>query len=364
MSTLFGAANSTTPILGDLKNDVALSDPPSDSISDLAFSPAPNGPDFLAVSSWDNKVRIYEINQSGQSQGRHAYEHSQPVLNCDWSRDGTKLASAGADKNVKVCDIGSQQDMVVGTHDQPVRCVRFFENNGTPMLISGSWDKTIKYWDLRLQTPAATIQYRYINVINLKDPTKFYKTLQSPLKWQTRVVSCFADSMGFAIGSIEGRCAFQYVEEKDSRCHRDPPLNNVTNVYAVNDISFHPVHGTFSTAGSDGTFHFWDKDAKHRLKGYPNVGGSITATIFNKNSTIFAYAVSYDWSKGYQFNTQQYPTKVMLHPINGDECSDDESEAWDKTTEQVSKSDDLPRQLGLSVARAVGWPSAADSMVD
>jgi mRNA export factor len=104
------------------------------------------------------------------------------------------------------------------------------------------------------------------------------------------------------------------------KCHRDPPANGVTNVHAVNAISFHPVHGTFSTAGSDGTFHFWDKDAKHRLKGYPNVGGSITSTTFNKNGNIFAYAVGYDWAKGYQHNSQNYPIKVMLHPVNGDEC--------------------------------------------
>lgn len=88
MSGLFGSAASAAPTntVGDLKSDVALSDPPTDSISDLAFSPAPNGPDFLAVSSWDNKVRIYEIAQNGQSQGRHAYEHSQPVLSVDWSK--------------------------------------------------------------------------------------------------------------------------------------------------------------------------------------------------------------------------------------------------------------------------------------
>lgn len=105
------------------------------------------------------------------------------------------------------------------------------------MLVTGSWDKTIKYWDLRQQSPVATVQCqervytldvkknllvvgtadRYINVINLNDPTKFYKTLQSPLKWQTRVVSCFTDATGFAVGSIEGRCAIQYVEEKDAR---------------------------------------------------------------------------------------------------------------------------------------------------
>lgn len=94
----------------------------------------------------------------------------------------------------------------------------------------------------------------------------------------------------------------------------------MTNVYSVNAISFHPVHGTFSTAGSDGTFHFWDGVAKHRLKGYPTVGGTISATAFNNTGAIFAYAVSYDWSKGYNTNTPSYPNKIMMHPVTPEEC--------------------------------------------
>ena len=46
-----------------------------------------------------------------------------------------------------------------------------------------------------------------------------------------------------------------------------PANKDQSLVYAVNDISFHPVHGTFSTCGSDGTINFWDKDARTRLKG-------------------------------------------------------------------------------------------------
>ncbi|KUI52483.1 Nucleoporin GLE2 [Cytospora mali] len=350
MSGLFGSSSAATAAnntVGDLKQDVAVEQPPTDGITDITFNQNISAQtDFLAVTSWDKKVRIYEVTPQGQAQPRHAYDHDGPVFSVDWFKDGTKIVSASADKTAKLCDLATQQTVQVAAHDAPIRTVRCFEANGTPMIATGSWDKTVKYWDCRQSTPAATLQCqervytmdirdnllvvgtadRYINVVNLAQPDKFYKTLQSPLKWQTRVVSCFTDAAGFAIGSIEGRCAIQYVEEKDAnsnfsfKCHRDPPQGNVTNVYAVNDISFHPVHGTFSTAGSDGTFHFWDKDAKHRLKGYPNVGGSITATNFNRNGNIFAYAISYDWSKGYQANTQQQPVKIMLHPIQQDEC--------------------------------------------
>jgi len=349
MSTLFGTAAtaSSQNTLGDLSKDVAVINPPEDSISDIAFSPQTQ---HLAVASWDKKVRIYEINASGGSEGKAFFDHEGPVLSCHWSRDGSKVVGAGADKAARLIDLGAGQNVAsqVAAHDQPIRCVRFFDmpNTNEQMLVTGSWDKTIKYWDLRQSTAVATVTCqervyamdvknqllvvgtadRYINVINLSDPTKFYKTIQSPLKWQTRAISCFTGGEGFAVGSIEGRCAIQYVEEKDSsmnfsfKCHRDLPQNNITNVYSVNAISFHPVHGTFSTAGSDGTFHFWDGVAKHRLKGYPSVGGTISASAFNKDGTIFAYAISYDWSKGYASNTPQYPNKVMLHPVNGDEC--------------------------------------------
>jgi mRNA export factor len=105
------------------------------------------------------------------------------------------------------------------------------------------------------------------------------------------------------------------------KCHRDAPVSNISHAIAVNAISFHPVLGTFSTAGSDGTFHFWDKEAHQRLKAYHPVGCSITASKFNGDGNIFAYGVSYDWSKGHAYNTSQYPTKVMLHQVNGEECN-------------------------------------------
>jgi mRNA export factor len=103
------------------------------------------------------------------------------------------------------------------------------------------------------------------------------------------------------------------------KCHRDPVQNGEVKVWTINAIATHPQYGTFATGGSDGTFHFWDKEAKSRLKGYPSVGGSISAAAFNGRGDVFAYAVSYDWHKGFGANSPDYPNKVMLHPIVDDE---------------------------------------------
>ena len=84
--SLFGSAttsaSSSSNTTGDISKDVPLSQPPEDSISELAFSSAG---DYLAVASWDNKVRIYEVNEQGQSQGKAEIAFEKPALSCAWS---------------------------------------------------------------------------------------------------------------------------------------------------------------------------------------------------------------------------------------------------------------------------------------
>lgn len=94
MSGLFGSANSAASsanTVGDLGKDVAVANLPEDGITNLAFNPNPaDQKDFMAVASWDKKVRIYEIDAgSGQAAPRAAYDHAGPVFSVQFMKVST-----------------------------------------------------------------------------------------------------------------------------------------------------------------------------------------------------------------------------------------------------------------------------------
>ena len=92
------------------------------------------------------------------------------------------------------------------------------------------------------------------------------------------------------------------------------------DVWAVNDINFHPVHTSiFTTAGSDGCIYFWDRLAHARFYTFPRREGAISASAFSRDGRVFAYAVGYDWAMGYAKNSPTYPLKLMLHPVADEE---------------------------------------------
>ncbi|KAK8101073.1 WD40 repeat-like protein [Apiospora kogelbergensis] len=356
-----------------------------DTISSVSWSPAAN---HLAAASWDGKVRIYDVAPGPSARAAAMLSVDSPVLSCDWAKDGTMVLAGGADKQPHLLHLATGQQAAIGSHDAPIRSVRFLDTAAlgaswpsTHCFATGSWDKTVKFWDMRQQEPLMTRNCsdrvyamdtkstllaiatadRNIHLVDLRRPYEFLHTILSPLKHQTRAVSVFPDGRGWATASIEGRCGMNAADEKSDgksinftfRCHRSAPDNNKsTNVYAVNDVQFHPVHTTtFVTAGSDGTFHFWDRISHTRYKAYeppatlsttaattlsksptwgtakgarrsPDDGSpraAITTTAFNCDGSLFAYAVGYDWSKGHAANTPNYPNRLVLHSVTDED---------------------------------------------
>ena len=84
-----------------------------------------------------------------------------------------------------------------------------------PILVTSHSEKFLHIWDLHSVFSGS---FNPIHVV------------QSPLKFETSIISAFGDGQGYAIGSIEGRCGIVNVDLKDPtkvnskdfcfKCHR------------------------------------------------------------------------------------------------------------------------------------------------
>ena len=50
-------------------------------------------------------------------------------------------------------NLATNQNQAVGQHDAPIKHM-FFVEKMSNMLVTGSWDRTMRYWDLRQPKPA------------------------------------------------------------------------------------------------------------------------------------------------------------------------------------------------------------------
>jgi len=293
------------------------------------------GTDDTLFAGLRAQVLCYEVTNNGQALPKASTKHEAPVLCSAWSSDGASVFSGGCDNIAKKWDLATNQSTQIAQHDGAIRHMAWIEQVG--LLVTGSWDRTLKYWDSRQPNPALQVHLpercyalsvthpllvvgcaeRHIQIFNLANPQTPYKQLLSPLKYQTRCVAAFPDRSGYLVGSIEGRVAVQHVEENLSsknftfKCHREG-----SDIYSVNSISFHPTFGTFVTAGADGNFNFWDKDSKQRLKNMNKCAAPISCGNFNRDGLIYAYAVSYEWSKGGDNPLSNTPNNIYLHAVN------------------------------------------------
>lgn len=326
----------------NVNKDFECPHPPNDGISSVSWSKQAL---HLAVSSWDNTVRVYDVAHQGGSVTRAnpvaLSQSDAPVLCSAWSGDGKTIFYGAVDGKLKMWNVAATaQATVLGTHGAGIKHVSMIDELG--VVCTGSWDKTLRYWDGRSPTPSAVVQLpercyaldacypllvvataasanneKHVIIYDLTKPQAEFKRIVSPLKYQTRCVACFPDKTGFAIGSIEGRVAIHHVEDKDQsknfafKCHREN-----SDIYAVDSISFHSVYGTFATTGADGTVHFWDKEQKQRLKPFNKAPTAVPCGNFSADGQLYAYAVSYDWSKGSEhYQPQTMKNYTFIHYV-------------------------------------------------
>jgi len=125
--------------------------------------------------------------------------------------------------------------------------------------------------------------------------------------------------LGYALGSVEGRVAVEYVDpsaEAQARkyafkCHRTV-VDGVGTAFPVNAICYHPRHGTFATGGCDGHVNVWDGANKKRLCQLPRKPTSVAALAFSADGSRLAVAASYTYEMG---ERERAPDAVYVRTV-------------------------------------------------
>lgn len=353
--------------------DFVVSQNPSDSVSSLLYNPVH---DVLAAGSWDGSTYIYAPS-AASSLGTAVLKtsipnpNSAPVLSMAYSQDGLFLVTGSTDGCIRVIDMNTGSTTELQAHDSPVSAMAFTSGQmGNQLLVTGGWDKKLKFWDMKSGAPVNETQMeeRVYSVdskgsiigiimagnkvsvldsytltplqgISYSRPAsgRFARSsgysapsysntgygIKTRLNWQARTIACFNDGSGVAIGGIEGKVDMIAVKPGDKeswfifKCHRKEK-----EVFPINKIATHPIYSTLATCGGDGTYSIWDKQTKTRTKtGGPGGRQAITTGCFDRTGKFFAYATGYDWSRGYVSNIE-IPVEIRISALSEKEVKD------------------------------------------
>ncbi|KAK0409976.1 hypothetical protein QR680_004874 [Steinernema hermaphroditum] len=261
---------------------------------------------WLAISSWDGTVRIFDLVNPNTPIELRSCRQDRAVLSCTFAGNN-KLVSGGLDRIVKIVDVMSGAESKIGGHGDAIRCMEY--NPETDLVATGSWDSSVKFWDLRSSHSVATADVgdkvyamdvkKNRAVIGTKDRKVFVYDMRnlrqpeqvrdSPLKYQTRAIRCFPTGEAFVLSSIEGRVAVEYFDG-NSDIQKD---NGVEQIYPVNALTFHPIHRTFASGGSDCLVNIWDPFNRKRLYQFHRFPASIVSLAFSADGSQLAIGSSY-----------------------------------------------------------------------
>lgn len=336
MSTLVGNNSANDDYKSDVKPDQSVA-PFNDAFSSISW--APTIPNVFCSSSWDGELRVFEVAQGPYGAAimqKMSYKFPMPALKCAWNDQSTQIFVGLMDGSLKIYDINSGQVADLGRHSAAISSLHFVP--GMNAVVSSGFENNIHFWQVGNPNPvmtvnaenkvftsdfmfpmlvAGTASEKIVLVdINNAATRSVVDSVDLGKFSQIQSVAINNKCSMFGIASFDGRANLSSINKNVNGMFAPvtPPLSQKsvitfksnkqeeagnTILYPINSVSFNPINDRwFMTAGSDGGMHFWDYEAKNKIKSLNYGGVPICTAKVSPKGDMVAYGLGNDWHLG------------------------------------------------------------------
>jgi len=338
---------------------------PKDSISAFSWGRGSQNRSFVC-SAWDSTIRLYDITTEGTTQVKQkaCFQTDDPCVSVSFCLDTGTILAGCINNSILQVDPESRAITTIGSHSDAVKDVYWCQDQG--LVLSLSYDKTLKVWDPRTQSPVqdldigqkiicSTFNFGYL-VMGLGDSKIMigklahilaenrnlmpgmqmgrFCTSPSPFEGDEQLTSLALGQQGFstfkiAAGSDYGNVNISLYEtltygnvpfrsQTTFRPHKTTVPRSTLNmtVRPVQAVDFFPHReDLIYTMGAEGAGYAWNYQNKRKIYTMMNAGIPVTKAQMSFDGRFIAYSLGYDWSQGIE-GSEKYKTKLYVHQVN------------------------------------------------